>query len=147
MNDETSPQLTYARYYRRERHSVPAARAYTRAALAGWRVTGPAAADILLAVSELTTNALTHGVPPGRGFLLRLRRDGAAVRVEVHDSGGGRPRPAKGGVGESGRGLLIVSALADKWGVEPRDPGKVVWAEFAQVSGVAPPPQGSPGPR
>lgn len=31
---------------------------------------------------------------------------------------------------EGGRGLLLVAALADKWGVGERDLGKVVWAEF-----------------
>lgn len=31
---------------------------------------------------------------------------------------------------EHGRGLLLVAALADKWGVRERDPGKVVWCEF-----------------
>jgi hypothetical protein len=33
---------------------------------------------------------------------------------------------------ESGRGLLLVAALADRWGVEPYPPGgKAVWAECA----------------
>ncbi|MFG2652240.1 ATP-binding protein [Streptomyces sp. NPDC048436] len=51
----------------------------------------------------------------------------------MHDSGGGWPRLGVGedGDAESGRGLLIVVALADKWGVAERDPGKVVWCEFA----------------
>lgn len=32
--------------------------------------------------------------------------------------------------GESGRGLVIVEALADRWGVGERVPGKIVWCEF-----------------
>lgn len=147
VNVETSPAALYARFYRRERRSVPAARAYTRLTLAKWRVRRDTADAIALCVSELATNALLHGVPPGRGFLLRLLRDGGVVRVEVHDSGDGRPRLAEGGDGESGRGLLIVSACADRWGVAPRVPGKVVWCEFAHVSGAAPPPTGWPGRR
>ncbi|RPK90720.1 hypothetical protein EES46_12270 [Streptomyces sp. ADI98-10] len=35
-----------------------------------------------------------------------------------------------GADGEGGRGLLLVAALADKWGVAERNPGKVVWCEF-----------------
>ncbi|MFH8791933.1 ATP-binding protein [Streptomyces sp. NPDC017941] len=150
MNEETSPTPPappaplFSRFYPRVRRSVPDARAFAGMALAIWGVQGEAADAVVLCVSELTTNALLHGVPPGRGYLLRIGKAGTAVRVEVHDSGDGRPRLAKGGVGESGRGLLLVSALADKWGVEPRDPGKVVWAEFTHVSGATPPPTGWP---
>jgi anti-sigma regulatory factor (Ser/Thr protein kinase) len=93
--------------------------------------------DVVLCVSELATNALVHGVPPGRGFLLRLSHCGDGVRVEVHDSGDGVPavpldraEPAEGG-----RGLLLVSELADKWGVEERAPGKIVWCEVGVARG------------
>ncbi|MFI7337703.1 ATP-binding protein [Streptomyces sp. NPDC050085] len=120
------------RFYRRERQSVPAAREFTRAALGDWGVDGECADDILLCVSELATNALVHGVPPGRGFLLRLLPygDEGRARVEVHDSGGGVPAvPCADGDCEGGRGLMLVQAVADKWGVGERDPGKVVWCE------------------
>ncbi|GAA1373940.1 ATP-binding protein [Streptomyces beijiangensis] len=120
------------RFYRRERQSVPAAREFTREALEDWGVRSRSY-DILLCVSELTTNALIHGVPPGRGFLLRVLPCDDGVRIEVHDSGDGVPaigREADRAVSESGRGLLLVEALADKWDVGERDPGKVVWCEF-----------------
>ncbi|MET9425158.1 ATP-binding protein [Streptomyces sp. NPDC006540] len=118
-------------FCRRERRSVGTAREFARAALDAWGW-GARADDITLCVSELATNALVHGVPPGRGYLLRLRlSEDGTLRVEVHDSGGGRP-----GVripdGESGRGLLLVAALADTWGVGRRDPGKVVWCAFTR---------------
>ncbi|MGW2949351.1 ATP-binding protein [Streptomyces eurythermus] len=90
--------------------------------------------DLSLCVSELATNALLHGVPRGRGFLLRLRYDGELVRAEVHDSGPGTPRVPDepcGPENEGGRGLLLVAALSDKWGVGERTPGKIVWCEFA----------------
>lgn len=56
---------------------------------------------------------------------------GDGVRVEVHDSGDGVPAVPleSGGSDEGGRGLLLVSELADKWGVAEREPGKVVWFE------------------
>lgn len=118
------------RTYRRERQSVPAARDFTRAALHDWGIKDRAD-DILLCVSELTTNALLHGVPPGRGFLLRVQSSAYGVRVEVHDSGDGTPSvPSPADDAEGGRGLLLVTALADRWGVGERDPGKVVWCEI-----------------
>ncbi|GAA4969524.1 ATP-binding protein [Streptomyces hyderabadensis] len=132
MNNETPPPSPRERFYRRERRSVPAARAFAREALDDWGLRARAD-DVVLCVSELATNALLHGVPPGRGFLLKLGllpgRDG--VRVEVHDSGDGVPAvPLEShGSDEGGRGLLLVSELADKWGVTERGPGKVVWFE------------------
>ncbi|MFG3101161.1 ATP-binding protein [Streptomyces sp. NPDC048182] len=142
MNTQTPPPSPRERFYRRERQSIPAARAFAREALSAWEVDGRAD-DVLLCVSELTTNALLHGVPPGRGFLLRLLPygDGDGVRVEVHDSGDGVPAvpQARGREpGESGRGLLLVSELADKWGVGERSPGKVVWCEFSAAARPAP---------
>jgi anti-sigma regulatory factor (Ser/Thr protein kinase) len=138
MNEEAQHIDLRERFYLRERQSVPAAREFAREALADWGV-GSRADDVLLCVSELATNALLHGVPPGRGFRLVIRRDfGSLLRVEVHDSGDGSPhiadQPGRGrDQEESGRGLLLVDALADKWDVGPRNPGKIVWCEFAAL--------------
>ncbi|MGW0769703.1 ATP-binding protein [Streptomyces sp. NPDC002676] len=125
-------ELPYQRdqFYGRARQSVPAARRFTEWSLEYWGLGAwQRAADLSLCVSELATNALLHGVPPGRGFLLRLRYDGDLVRAEVHDSGPGTPLIAEE-PDEGGRGLLLVAALSDKWGVGERDPGKTVWCEF-----------------
>ncbi|MDJ0460841.1 ATP-binding protein [Streptomyces sp. H27-C3] len=134
MNDELQLPCFREAFYRREARSVPAARKFTAQALAEWGADTAAGADaVLLCVSELATNALLHGVPPGRGFRLHLylEREGL-LRVEMHDSGGGTVRtPELAPNAETGRGLLLVAALADKWGVGERDPGKVVWCEFA----------------
>ncbi|MER5937742.1 ATP-binding protein [Streptomyces sp. NPDC001928] len=128
-----SSELPYQRdqFYARDRRSIPAARQLTAWSLKYWNLTDwHRTDDLLLCVSELATNALLHGVPPGRGFLLRVRYDGDVIRIEVHDSGTGVPRTPDA-PDEGGRGLLLVGALADKWGVADRTPGKVVWAEFA----------------
>ncbi|MFG2939636.1 ATP-binding protein [Streptomyces sp. NPDC048282] len=131
MNDVTELLYPREQFYARERRSVPAARRFAVQSLRCWGLADWARADaVSLCVSELATNALLHGVPPGRGFLLRLRYDGDVVRVEVHDSGAGMPKIADAADGESGRGLLLVATLADKWGVCERVLGKVVWAEF-----------------
>ncbi len=56
----------------------------------------------------------------------------SGVRIEVHDPVRRRPRhkprnPAR----RRGRGLLVVGALANSWGVADRPLGKIVWAEPA----------------
>lgn len=61
------------------------------------------------------------------------------LRVEVRDAASGMVRagsPALDGDDEpeDGRGLQIVAALADDWGVTPRVIGKTVWAELAVSS-------------
>ncbi|GAA2975534.1 hypothetical protein Sfulv_26130 [Streptomyces fulvorobeus] len=125
--------LLRERFYRRDRRSVAAAREFAGTAATDWGF-GARQDDVVLCVSELATNALVHGVPPGRGYQVRLllRAEGRVLRVEVHDSGGGEPE-VREPEGESGRGLLLVSEIADRWGVGGRDPGKVVWCEFGHV--------------
>ncbi|WP_433546290.1 ATP-binding protein [Streptomyces sp. CA-294286] len=142
MNETTQLTLCGEHFFRRERRSVPEARRFVGLVLAEL---GDAARsdDVLLCVSELATNALEHGVPPGRGFQIRVWAARDLVRLEVHDSGPGKPRKAEVGgpaLKEGGRGLLIVAALADNWGVGERNPGKVVWCEFGAEERRAPVP-------
>ncbi|AJF66044.1 ATP-binding protein [Streptomyces vietnamensis] len=76
-------------------------------------------------VAELAANAATHGRVTGRSFRLALRVHVDVLRIEVTDTRGtDLPR-------RLGRGLLLVEALADRWGVEPGPvPRKTVWAEL-----------------
>ncbi|MEV7425999.1 ATP-binding protein [Streptomyces sp. NPDC091212] len=110
--------------------SVPSARSFTRGVLRDARLDRCELDDILLCVSELTTNALRHGVPVGGAFLLRVQLADEHVRVECHDANRRRPRvrhPADDDQG--GRGLLLVEALASRWGTGERPFGKFVWFE------------------
>ncbi|MFJ8804418.1 MULTISPECIES: ATP-binding protein [unclassified Streptomyces] len=130
MNETIHLPPLRERFFRRDRRAVAAARRFAHETLAGWGLVGTEQADdVLLCVSELATNALVHAVPPGRHFRVFLRYDGTVLRVEVHDSGPGTPRIADR-ADEGGRGLLLVAAFADRWGVDARDPGKAVWCEF-----------------
>ncbi|MFF9346757.1 ATP-binding protein [Streptomyces sp. NPDC014734] len=89
--------------------------------------------DAALLVSELATNALLHGAGPERLFRVRLILVPGALRIEVSDAGVERPRERGERVGagdETGRGLLIVSQVADRWGAESRVVGKTVFAEL-----------------
>jgi anti-sigma regulatory factor (Ser/Thr protein kinase) len=92
---------------------------------------------VALIVAELAANAVTHGRVPGRDFELRLSLVTGSVRIEVSDTHSGPPRPpgpadlaAPHPLAESGRGLLIVNAVADRWEVAHREPpGKTLRAE------------------
>ncbi|MFE0807089.1 ATP-binding protein [Streptomyces sp. NPDC058794] len=84
-------------------------------------------------VAELAGNAAVHGRVPGRDFRLTLYVVGATLRIEVTDTRGDElPHPQTPAPdAESGRGLLLVEALAHRWGVtEERFPRKTVWAEL-----------------
>ncbi|NEB00126.1 ATP-binding protein [Streptomyces sp. SID13726] len=85
-------------------------------------------------VGELAANAVTHGRVPGRDFELRLLLlPGNTLRIEVSDPRGDRRLRFVTGNdddGEHGRGLVLVTLLADTWGVTERDVGKTVWAEI-----------------
>jgi anti-sigma regulatory factor (Ser/Thr protein kinase) len=109
--------------------SVAAARRFTRAALVRHAI-APETVDIaILLVSELTTNAIVHALSN-----VRLRvRVGEDVRIEVCDASSDGPETTPGdSERESGRGLELVSTLADGWDWSPRAEGKVVWFALAR---------------
>ena len=89
------------------------------------------AAELL--VSELVTNAVVHAHSRA-SVVIVTGRDRTDVRIEVHDDG--RDPPRLGGFDPdalSGRGLALVDAISDRWGVEPSAPtapGKRVWFEL-----------------
>jgi anti-sigma regulatory factor (Ser/Thr protein kinase) len=83
-----------------------------------------------LIVTELVTNAVEHGA--GGPVSLVLYTGGNGVRGQVADPGPGirrhelvRRRPAE----EGGRGLFLVDALSDGWGLS-EDQSRV-WFEVA----------------
>lgn len=90
---------------------------------------------VVLVASELMGNALRHGKTTE--IPVRLTIDGSDVVLEVADDSDVEPSvEAAGAEDEDGRGLLLVAALADEWGSEPRDGGgKSVWARFAAEVG------------
>ncbi|MFD3975606.1 ATP-binding protein [Streptomyces cyaneofuscatus] len=82
-------------------------------------------------------NALVHGTVSDHGFLVRLDAEDGVVRLEVHDSRCERPKTGEAADTDlSGRGLILVDALADDWGVQDRTPlGKIVWSSFKGAGG------------
>ncbi|MFZ0163873.1 MAG: ATP-binding protein, partial [Trebonia sp.] len=66
-----------------------------------------------------------------REFVLRLRRGGEAVWVEVFDPDLRLPRLRTArATDEGGRGLYLVEQLATRWGSRPTSEGKAVWFEL-----------------
>ncbi len=103
------------------------ARRFARDQLAICGLTGLADNATLL-ISELVTNALLHG---GEGAVLTLTVDDLRVRAEVRDSSPAIPVVRNySETSTTGRGMVIVDALAAAWGTYPVAGGKVVWFEL-----------------
>jgi sigma-B regulation protein RsbU (phosphoserine phosphatase) len=108
--------------------AVPGVRAFLRRVLASWRMDELSAnGDVELMVTELTTNAVRHGLSP---VTVIARYDGERVRVEVGDGSRELPAPRTADpVDEGGRGIQLVEALSAAWGTLPTLDGKRVWFE------------------
>lgn len=96
-------------------------------------------ADTVAVLAELVGNAIRHAQPlPGEvirvAWRLRAGATGKVVSVRVTDGGAPTRSPALRAVGPDavdGRGLRIVVALADRWGVDRDGLGQSVWAELS----------------
>ena len=106
--------------------SVPAARRWVDDQLR------PVADDVRrtvgLLTSELVTNAVLHAASP---VTVTVHHESGAIRVEVADESSQLPTvKSYAEDAATGRGLHLVSALADSWGSRLRDEGKIVWFEL-----------------
>ncbi|WP_317446913.1 ATP-binding protein [Streptomyces collinus] len=113
--------------------AVGTARRVVRDLLTVWGVAETVRDDAALVLSELVTNALVHAA--GERVVCRVRGAADRVRLEIEDQNRGRalPFPRKPGPDEqNGRGLFLVAALSDDWGVTlaPGRPARIVWAEL-----------------
>lgn len=137
--------------------SAPAARRFVAEVLRGWAL-ADLVDDAALATTELVGNAVLHARTE---IEVRVARSGPGVRILVADrspapvvvpggAAGAGPEPPPPGDGDgdlgstTGRGLMIVAALASRWQVVPGHPAKHVWFELgtapeAGEPAVAPP--------
>lgn len=107
--------------------STPAAaRRFVAGALVAAGV--PQSEAVPVVVSELVTNSVLHAGTPST---VVVSVDARCVRIEVHDADPTLPAmrsPTPETV--TGRGLVLVDALTDRWGCDPEGGGKVVWFEL-----------------
>ena len=125
--------------------SIAAARTFTLRTMYRWGAVDRAE-DVAAVVSELLTNALRHALPQasqatGRlaawPIRLGLLDPGPCIVCAVADPSSELPLPRQPDwQDETGRGLVVVASLSDKWGYcgAPADQGKVVWAAFATTA-------------
>ena len=109
--------------------SVQAARRFIQGRAVAWSLPEPAIDQLVLIGSELVTNAVLHARTE---LTLALELRDGRVRLSVTDRSQAaatlrhyRPDAL------TGRGLGVVAALSDRWGVSAAADGKVVWAEVA----------------
>ncbi|HWH27793.1 MAG TPA: ATP-binding protein [Mycobacteriales bacterium] len=110
--------------------SAHAARAFIRDFCKAAHIGEDACETAALLTSELVTNAIIHGRSRA---VLTAHTPPPVLRVSVQDDDPQLPDVGDApGVGaESGRGLLLVAALASSWGVERTESGgKAVWFEL-----------------
>jgi len=119
--------VTDARRFRCQPEAVTAARRFVRDVLSDRPLELVDAAELM--ASELATNCVRHA---HTGFEMTIHSD-SEIRVEVRDTGDGQPRVLSPTSREiSGRGLRIVEAMSDAWGVIPSSNGKSVWFTLPQ---------------
>ncbi|WP_225627466.1 ATP-binding protein [Streptomyces werraensis] len=122
----TQPQHRFETLIAPELAKVSDVRRSAWAVLRRWDVDEPLAGDVQTVVSELVANAIEHG----SGWVaLKLAGSMGGITVEVSDAS---PVPARIRSSQPddsrGRGLMIVAALAQSWGVS--DNGFTTWAAF-----------------
>ncbi|MEF9915576.1 ATP-binding protein [Streptomyces sp. P5-A9] len=90
---------------------VRATRHFTAAVLASWGIPAEELDTVVLIVSELSTNAVQHG---RSDMAVRFALVGEILRIDVADFGEPMPGLLPSSAHEHGRGLAIVSCLADR---------------------------------
>lgn len=113
---------------------VAQARRTTATVLSQWSVPDALAEDARLVVSELLSNAITHGSGDVR---LRLRRDDHELRIRVTDDSTTPARRRRAGASDlGGRGLHLVARLSLRWGVA--DGGRTTYAVIRTLTEAPP---------
>ncbi|QDQ15570.1 ATP-binding protein [Streptomyces spectabilis] len=117
--------------------SVRAARTHVHERMTDWGIAPEVGDDAVLVISELVTNAIAHAF--GDHVVCRLCVAGQRLRIEVEDQARGETVPAQRPPDpdrEGGRGLALVDALAEDWGVTRSlgGAGQIVWADLSPVS-------------
>ncbi|MEU5434142.1 SpoIIE family protein phosphatase [Streptomyces sp. NPDC020719] len=130
-----------------EPHRIAGARRELRELLHDWADEEQIDSAVLM-VSEMVTNVLVH---TDGDALLVAEATGAPgtrrLRVEVADASDDLPHKRRPGeMASSGRGLVLMEMLAERWGVDPRGEGKSIWFEIYEgEASPGGPGEGGPG--
>ncbi|MFE7115026.1 ATP-binding protein [Streptomyces sp. NPDC057654] len=148
MNHMTPQPTCSAKIFRQQlpstRRGARLARLLTVTRLHAWGLPPDITERVEPVVAELAANAVLHGHVPDRDFELALTYTPSPhpgrLLIEVSDARGDRlPRTAGEGsdLSTGGRGLTLVTLLADRWETVPRPPvSKTVRAELVTSSGI-----------
>ncbi|MGW1068119.1 ATP-binding protein [Streptomyces aureus] len=113
---------------------VAQARRTTATVLSQWSVPDALTEDARLVVSELVSNAITHGAGNVR---LQLRHDDHELRIQVTDDSTKPARRRRASASDlGGRGLQLVARLSLRWGVA--DGGRTTYAVISTLTGAPP---------
>lgn len=118
---------------------VGTARQVARNCLQRWGEDDTRTEKAALLITELVTNSVQHSNSLALTIWCEVRRTGSQVLVQVWDKMFKFPVPAQeprppagesdlGLLSEHGRGLIIVGALSESWGIRPEAAGCTIWA-------------------
>lgn len=128
LRGQPLPEFTLVRLLPAVPRSAELARAAVRVACRSWDVAEFCDTAALL-TTELVGNSVRHART--RNLVLKLSMTPRRLRIVVADGDPSLPwLPVRELLDESGRGLWLVSQLAQRWGAEPEPGGKSVWAEL-----------------
>ncbi|MBC2904972.1 ATP-binding protein [Streptomyces cupreus] len=130
-HDNCVPRKEWEVPFRATPREVPALRRITRLHLTHWGLL-----DVLenaqLCVSELATNVVKH-VGLGAPAVLAVCMNGTKLHLEVQDPYADAVPilECAGTQDEGGRGLELIDAMSERWGVRRTSTGKATWCELA----------------
>jgi hypothetical protein len=123
-----SERLEATRSFLCDSKSLGGCRTFVARTLSSWHL-DHYTEDAMIVISELATNAVLHA---RTDFTVSVVSQGGALRVSVSDSSSDVPvRANPTPTTVTGRGLLLIDAIARCWGIDVGSGGKSVWAELA----------------
>ncbi len=109
--------------------SLGEGRRFVARTLRDWNVDESRIEPVLLVANELVANAIVHA---RSAPVLSLAAAGDDLLLRVSDESRALPVPQAPAVDDDGgRGLILVEALSDRWGIDTDAGGKSVWVAFA----------------
>ena len=114
--------------------SLGEGRRFVAQTLRNWHVDEARIEPVMLVANELVANAIVHA---HSAPVLSLEAAGSDLLLRVTDESP-NPPVAREATAEQdgGRGLMLVEALSDHWGIDPNTSGKSVWVSFSNAFGT-----------